>query len=252
METYVCIDDTDSLTSGSTGKLAARFIEIIEGRGWGSCSFISRHQLYVHPDIPYTSHNSAMCFIMDLNEQHYDSLIDYTADFLYHESEEGSDPGLCVAVTERIEYPGLLVDFGRKAKKAVLSKNDAYELAGSLGVHLSEHGGTGQGVIGALAGVGLRLTGDDGRIRGKLALGTVNEVLTVSRVLLHEDVDLVRSLQGGVPAPGDLVRLGEKVKTVLSGGKSVLLVAPEDEAHKGKGACQAKWRTCTKEEWKIF
>ena len=26
---------------------------------------ISRHQLYVHPDIPYTSHNSSLCLDLD-------------------------------------------------------------------------------------------------------------------------------------------------------------------------------------------
>jgi hypothetical protein len=250
VKTFVCIDDTDSITCGSTGKLLARLIEIIEEKGWGHCSFITRHQLYVHPDIPYTSHNSSMCFIIDLDEKHHASLIDYISDFLVHESEEGSDPGLCVAVPERINNPELLITFGQKAKKAVLTKSDAYELAKSLGIHLSEHGGTGQGVIGALAGVGLRLSGNDGRFRGRLDLGEINEVLAVNKILQHKDVDLVRGLQGEMPDHDDFIRLGEKVKTVLSGGKSVLLVVPEDNAHETAGKTQ--WRTCSKEELRKF
>ena len=250
MRTFVCIDDTDSITSGSTGKLLARLIEIIEEKGWGRCSFITRHQLYVHPDIPYTSHNSSMCFIIDLDERYYDRLIDYTSNFLVHESEAGSDPGFCVAIPERIDNPGLLVSFGQKAKKAVLTKRDAYGLARFLGIHLSEHGGTGQGVIGALAGVGLRLSGNDGRFRGRLDLGEINEVLAVNKALLHKDVDLVRSLRGEALGRDDLIRLGEKVKTVLSGGKSVLLVAPENNTRKTAG--KAQWRTCNKEELRKF
>lgn len=50
-----------------------------------------------------------------------------------------------------------LVDFGRRAKNEVLTKDLAYDLAVKLGVPLSEHGGTGDGVIGAVAGSGLRL-----------------------------------------------------------------------------------------------
>ena len=46
---------------------------------------------------------------------------------------------------------------------------DAYLLAEQFPeLSLSEHGGTGDGVIGALAGVGLRLSGSDGRIKGKI------------------------------------------------------------------------------------
>ncbi len=250
MRTFVCIDDTDSITSGSTGKLMTRLIEIIEGKGWGRCSFITRHHLYVHPDIPYTSHNSAMCFIIDLEEKCLDNLIEYTSNFLVHESETGSDPGLCVAVPERISNHRLLINFGQKAKKAVLTKRDAYALARFLGIHLSEHGGTGQGVIGALAGVGLRLSSNDGRIRGRLDLGEINEVLAVNKILLHKDVDLVRGLEGQVPDHADLVKLGEKVKTILSRGKSVLLVVPENNARKTVG--KAQWRTCNKEELRKF
>lgn len=250
MQTFICVDDTDSLSSGSTGKLAARLIEILEGKGWGRCSFISRHQLYVHPDIPYTSHNSSMCFIMDLDEKHLPGLIDFTADFLVRESEIGSDPGFCLAIPERISNLEPLISFGQKAKVAVLTKRGAYALASSLGIHLSEHGGTGQGVVGALAGIGLRLSGNDGRIRGKLNLGEVNGVLAVKEALRHESVDLIRSLQGEIPGPEDLLRLGEKVKTVLLGGKSVLMVVPDDGCSAGSPGAQ--WRTCNKEELRRF
>lgn len=247
MQTLVCIDDTDVLGSRGTGHLVAQFIEEIEQMGWGKCTFISRHQLHVHPDIPYTSHNSAMCFTMRLQPDRLQDLIEYAAAFLVKESEVGSDPGLTVAVLEWIKQPERLMAFGRRAKKEVLTKDDAYSLARELGIHLSEHGGTGQGVIGALAGVGLRLTGNDGRIRGKIYQGEAGKILTVSELLSHPQVDSVRQLNGTPIQDEETVELGEKVKTVLLDHRRVLLVASADPAIN-----RARWRTCIKEELRRF
>jgi len=106
--------------------------------------------------------------------------------------------------------------------------NDAYGLARALDIHLSEHGGTGQGVIGALAGAGLRLGGDDGRLRGKLEFDTVDGRVSVAQLLNHPYIDAVRSVDGHVPSAAESVQLQDKVKTVLLGGQSVLLVEKND------------------------
>jgi hypothetical protein len=129
----------------------------------------------------------------------------------------------------------------------VLTKEEAYRLAGHLGVHLSEHGGTGGGIIGALAGTGLRLSGNDGRFRGRLKIGDANDVLTVGNVKSLSSVDIVQSLDGYTLNDRDTVRLGEKVKAVLMGGRTVLLVSPT-----GSGNGGPRWHTCTKEQLKKF
>ena len=247
MRVLVCIDDTDNLESIGTGKLAHIIIGEIEERGWGSCEAISRHQLYVHSEIPYTSHNSSMCFGVELDGVNLEHLINYAADFLIRESAAGSDPGLCVVVPEQLKEPERLIEFGFKAKGAVLTKKDAYQLASQLGVHLSEHGGTGGGVIGALAGTGLRLSGNDGRLRGRLKIGSINDEVSVSDIKSQTIVNIVQSLDGQMLNDHDLVRLGEKVKAVLMGGKVVMPVYPTDANNGG-----ARWQTCTKEQLKKF
>lgn len=83
---------------GRANKLAVKLIETIEKKGWCSCEGISRHQLFVHPDVSYTSHNSAMCFPAEINEQYLQDLIAHSAEFLVQNGADGSDPGLCVAV----------------------------------------------------------------------------------------------------------------------------------------------------------
>ncbi len=247
MKIFVCIDDTDNLESRGTGELASMLAEDIEVNGWGTCSFVTRHQLLVHPDIPYTSHNSSMCFAADINETCLDPLICHARLFLERESAEGADPGLCVAVADRIVSREELVDFGRKAKQLVVTQNEAYALAERVNVHLTAHGGTGHGVIGALAGVGLRLSGNDGRMKGGLKIGDANGISSVSEICALPEVDMVKSLDGKALKEEELVIMGDKAKTVLLDGKSVLLVVPSEGE-----ADSAPWRTCPRQLLKRY
>ena len=52
----ICIDDTDSLDSPGTGQVLEELLACLAEEGLGLGSFITRHQLLIHPDIPYTSH----------------------------------------------------------------------------------------------------------------------------------------------------------------------------------------------------
>ena len=247
MRILLCIDDTDNLESRGTGDLAAEIALALEHNGWGKSSYITRHQLLVHPDIPYTSHNSAMCFAAEIEASSLESVIDYAAAFLARESAPGSDPGLCVAAIDQLESPERLVAFGQKAKQSVVTMVDAFALAEQLGVHLSEHGGSGQGIIGALAGAGLRLSGNDGRLKGHLSIEAANGRATVEEICAHPHVDEVRGLCGSVLTGAELVRLGDRVKTVLLDGKSVLLVVPVEGAADG-----IAWQTCSKQRLKSY
>lgn len=248
MQTLVCIDDTDNLDSRGTGELASILAQAIEEKGWGKSFGVTRHQLFVHADIPYTSHNSSMCFVTELNEADLNRFIQYASDFLVRESAEGSDPGLCVLIPERLSQREQLIAFGRKAKEVVLTKQDAYNLAQHLGIHLSEHGGTGQGVIGALAGVALRLSGNDGRFKGKLKIKSETGIVSVSDILSQTSIEVVRSIDGTVLEADDFVKLGDTVKAVLLEGRCVLLVTPT-ETVETEGV---RWQTCTKQQVKNY
>jgi hypothetical protein len=246
VKVLVCIDDTDNLESRGTGKLAALLASELETNGWGKTAFVTRHQLFVHPDIPYTSHNSSMCFSADIQERYLDNLIDHASRFLEKESAQGADPGLCVAPADAMDLKQI-VDFGLRAKQCVLAKWEAYALAGRHEIHLSEHGGTGHGVIGALAGVGLRLGGNDGRLRGRLEIAGPNDTISVRSILSRTHVSAVRSLCGQTLKDDDLVKLEDKVKAVYLDAKPVLLVSPIDPDVNG-----LRWRTCSKQELRRY
>lgn len=245
MEILVCIDDTDNLEFGSTGKLAQYFIDVLEEKGLGKGSYITRHQLYVHKDIPYTSHNSSMCFIMECKKDEYENIIQIGIEVLLDKSEEGSDPGLCVARLEDIKDMELIKEYGRRAKKEVLTKKIAYDTAKELGVHLSEHGGTGQGVVGALAGIGLRLGGNDGRIRGKLQIPSEDGYITAGEILKLTDVEVIEGLNGEEIDPDEIIKLGQKIKAVFLYNTMVLLVFKKYD----KNSKREIWHTIEREHY---
>ncbi len=240
----LCIDDTDIKDWPGTGHLLQAICERIEENGWGKCSAISRHQLFVDDAIPYTSHNSAMCCEVQLSNASAQDIIGFCSTYLEENSAPGSDPGLCLTPFAKDTELPQLIDFGRRAKQTVLTKNDAYRLAEDLGIHLSEHGGTGQGVVGALAGSGLRLSGFDGRFRGWYHLGREGERISVKELTMHPFIDVVQSEQDGLRlSPETVVSFGgDELKLVLQNGGQALLV-------KGNGD---GWRTLSKKEVKKY
>ena len=95
-------------------------------------------------------------------------------------------------------------------------------------MHLSEHGGTGIGVIGALAGAGLRLSGNDGRFKGKFAIPSRDGAASVEEIKRLK-VDSVQTFDGDVLGDDQLVAVGDECKLVLLGGEAVLLVTPTSD-----------------------
>lgn len=248
MNIILAIDDTDIINTRGTGHLAQELAEKIRKNGWGKCSAISRHQLFVHEDIPYTSHNSAMCFEVTTSEKYLKQIIAFTQNFLETNSAQGSDPGLCVVVRNDSLRQDKLMDFGKKAKRTILTKEDAYGLAKNLGIHLSEHGGTGQGVVGALAGIGLRLSGNDGRFRGWHFVGKEGDRITVKKLCANEFIDAVKTTNGeNIGADITVVLGGDKLKTVFQDSKQVVLVSKNNS-----DSTNIFWKTLTKQEVKQF
>ncbi len=240
-EIFVCIDDTDNLESKGTGHLAEILRRDIETLFGGKTSRITRHQLFVSEEIPYTSHNSTMCFKGEVDLSCLNDLISHAGEFLEKQSAEGSDPGLCVAVADRINEREKLISFGCDATCRVLTKENAFKLAVETGVHLSEHGGTGGGIIGALAGVGLRLGGNNGRFKGWLDVKETDRMITVERLLSGYDIDEIRDVHGEVLQLEDSISLEERIKTVLLDGLCVLPV--KKDAAKSSG-----WVNLSKDE----
>ncbi|HBI16373.1 MAG TPA: hypothetical protein DDY20_12845 [Desulfobulbaceae bacterium] len=250
MSFLVAVDDTDMPGTTGTGRLLQELCGILKTSGWCVSSPISRHQLFVHDDIPFTSHNSAMCVEIDLINVEIESFVFFMARYLEEQSARGSDPGLCIAELDGSLDTSLLIEFGKRAKSEIVSKAEAYDIAQKTGIHLSEHGGTGLGVIGAVAGMGLSLTGNDGRYRGWYALGKPGDIIPAGSIRAHGFDGQVMTLTGEVLDPAEPLMVGsEKTKAVRINSQPVILTCGCN-GHGGGG--NARFRTLTSQEAKAY
>ncbi len=157
----ISIDDTDEIGTMGTGEILELMLKEVSSKFDSQWSAVTRHQLFISDEIAYTSHNSSMCSIGDVSESaNVLELITLCEEYLKQVSAPKSDPGLCIIELAKFstEQTEILINYGKKAKVEVITKENAYSLARELGIYLEEHGGEGIGVIGALAGAGLRLS----------------------------------------------------------------------------------------------
>jgi tRNA(Ile2) C34 agmatinyltransferase TiaS len=155
------IDDTDTLDSPGTNKVARQIVAELTPE-W-HCRLIVRHQLLFDPRVPYTSKNSSASLWFEPRCSSAGSsgeLHDRICRALRERFVPGSDPGVCVVET----VPDEVAAFGLKCQQTVVGQQEARRLAARHGILLSGLGGTEDGVIGALAAVGLASTGNDGRV----------------------------------------------------------------------------------------
>lgn len=219
---YIGLDDTDNKTSRGTGRLAraiaATLPERFKVRG------ITRHQLLVDPRVPYTSHNSsAALHLMEDGDVDLSALADQVQALMLADFQAGSDPGLCVARTVAPE----MAEFGRRAKTEVVHQSEARELANHCNCILRGLGGTQDGVIGALAGVGLAATGEDGRF---ILVGTMRELDGVQtvRAILDSGIAEVRSMDGQMLKDG-LIDTDGRLRPAFREGRPILFVTPKED-----------------------
>jgi len=226
MRVYVGFDDTDTLDSEyGTGKLVRRFERVLpEGCSlWG----VVRQQLLFDERIPYTSHNSSACAIIDLPDPSLMSeLISRAVDHIEQESTEGSDPGLCV-VRENDPVLSHFISLGRSCTARVMTQQEILQAAN--GTHISGHGGTNDGIIGAAAAVGLTVSGwsgrfiEFGRLREFPAMVTVKELESFGVHVVSLDRNTM------VPDHDDTINTKGWLRPRLWGSRPVLPVLPAGE-----------------------
>jgi len=221
MRIYIGFDDTDTRDADrGTGKLARWFGERLPAgcRLWG----VVRQQLPRLEGIPFTANNSSACVVVEADDLALqEALIERAVDHIRDHFIEGSDPGLCV-VPEEAAAIAALIAFGRECCGRRVTQAEAVRAA--AGVHLSGHGGTDDGIIGAAAGVGLTLYGWSGRFIEFGNLRSLPERIAVRALeergirVLAVDRDAV------VPGLEDIVETEGWLRPKLWGGIPVLPV----------------------------
>lgn len=203
---YVGIDDTDMPDAPGTNQLAKALA--VQLAGQCGCALIVRHQLLLDPRVPCTSKNSAASMLLTpRNGLPLDALIDQLRDILRRRSAHGSDPGLSVAVT----VSAAVSAFAKRCQQELVTQRDARRVARRHDVHLEGLAGTEDGVIGALAAVGLLAEGNDGRV---VQIGTWPDDLAGPQdvnTLRARGVE-VRCLETGMPVGDGTVDVGKRLR----------------------------------------
>jgi hypothetical protein len=213
---FIGLDDTDDLESRGTGHLARQIAAALaqDCRVLG----VTRHQLLVDPRVRCTKNNSSAAILVDADgDLEPGMLLRRVRPLVSDEYQAGSDPGLCVAH----QVPEDVTFFGYRAKRELVTQEEARSLAASHGIPLLGLGGDESGVIGALAAVGLAASGEDGRYP---LVGRSRELAGLQPVsaLLAAGITAVQTRDGHRVTQG-LVH-SDKLRPARRGGRAVLIV----------------------------
>ncbi len=228
---FVGLDDTDMPDTPGTNKLAFHLADELAADY--ATQWIVRHQLLVDPRVPCTNKNGCVAMLLKPHDgPHVETLIQRIRRTVIEWSPPGSDPGLCVTET----VPGEITGWGRAAQTELLRQEDAVRVAADARVHLEPLGGTGGGVIGALAAVGLLATWNSGRVVHCSAFPP--HAMDATGVHEIDDVydwgvDEVQSLADGARVTRGAIDVGKRLRPNLRDGRVVLYVlpgAPDDRA----------------------
>ena len=220
MKYLIGVDDTDNLESRGTGHRVRQLTEWLTENQLANPLGITRHQLLVDPQIPYTSHNSSAC--LSIETENPDDVWKASREFLLRESAQGSDAGLTLAEWDSITKE--VCAFAKRAKLEVLTMLEAQQTASRSQISCEGLTGTHGGIIGALSAIGLHRAGNDGRflwlpglreLKGKYQVNEICEQGHINRVCTVEHIDL---------GSREIVCLGEWNRPILRNGKATLYV----------------------------
>lgn len=219
---YVGIDDTNNEESVGTAKFTRHVASKIaeKFRVYG----VTRHQLAQNNEIDYSVHNFCAVIHVEADKSHLNTIFSIAKTEIMNNFNIGSDPGLAAAHEDTISSK--VVSFGRDAKYRVVKKETVFSLVNDSEIIIEGFSETGTGVIGALAGVGLASTKNDGRF---VQLGDLRRIKQPEPVqkFLKSGIDKIITLDGVVVEDGTIFNTDNKpVKPSPVNGEVILFVEP--------------------------
>ncbi|MTK64050.1 MAG: ABC transporter substrate-binding protein [Methanobacterium sp.] len=225
---YVGIDDTNNEESVGTAKftrmVASKIAEKFRVYG------VTRHQLCQSNEIDYSVHNFCAVIHVEADKIHLNTIFSIAKDEIMNNFNVGSDPGLAAAHESAVSPS--VVSFGLDAKYRVVKKETVFSMGDNSEILIEGFGETGNGVLGAIAGVGLASTKNDGRF---VQLGDLRKIKQPEPVqkFLNSGIDKVITLDGVVVEDGTIFNTDNKpVKPSPVNGEVILFVEPVNNMFK--------------------
>ncbi|MGQ9729752.1 MAG: hypothetical protein ACUVX8_00630 [Candidatus Zipacnadales bacterium] len=209
----IAVDDTDTSEEGGTGHVARVIADRLSAQWevWG----VTRHQLAVLPQIPFTARNSVnVVHLLERPENLFD-LTSCLEEWLGELAVKGSKPGFCIAPTQAL----LDEPLGYEAKQRFVERAEIWEAAQQRGVVLRHLWAAPDGIVGAFAGACLAAQGNDGRF---VQIGRVRDLSTwvAPAEFLAAGGDEVRSVKEE-PVTEGLI-WAERLRPALREGRCIL------------------------------
>jgi len=220
MQYFIGLDDTDNLESRGTGHLARMMANALaqDFRVHG----VTRHQLLEDKRVPMTAKNSCAAVLFEGDSFPLEEIAMFARKVMLDDFQPGSDPGLCVASTVPVD----VISYGQRARRDFLYQQETRDLAAAHGIFLEGLGGTQDGVIGALAAVGLAASGEDGRYVQVGSIRDLEGLLPVGNVL-SAGIISVKTMDGGFVTEGMV--LTNKMRPARRSGQPILFVEREND-----------------------
>lgn len=232
----VGIDDTDMLDTPGTNQLARHLAVVLASDV--RARRVLRHQLLQDPRVPCTRKNGCASILFEpFRSLTCEDLADRITTIMLDWIPVGSDPGLCVVEADRI--PQAVTDWGLQAQRELLTQSAARDLAAAHRILLRGLAGTEDGVIGALAAVGLMTTQNDGRVvhlEGEPGTTLAGDLLdacgTLSIAEIHSrGIAEVRDVATHQPITRGTVWVEKKLRPNFRSGRVVLYATRLDGDH---------------------
>ena len=217
------IDDTDTADkerSPGTNALVRRLAESLVHDGSAEAKGITRHQLYVNKHVAYTAHNSSACLSFEAADR--EAVWETARDFLVLQADRRSNAGMCLSDWDSVSPE--VIAWGHRTKTEIVRQEESEKVAAKAGLRCVGLKGSGAGMIGALAAVGLHREGNDGRFSWLPGLLELRGGYTVAQIFARSGIDRVCSLEEVDLPIQELVELGEWTRPVLRNGQATLYV----------------------------
>ncbi|CDG66024.1 putative protein MJ0921 [Methanobacterium sp. MB1] len=143
------IDDTDTKDEGATWTLAHNIGAELAKQGY---NYLDHITVQLYPHNPNKTQNCvAIALVFAVNPGEKDALVQRVVDLL---REKTLSDKTAIAILKGLNVPDELKEYGKSAKRSMLTVEEAEKVAKNVGVELVEVTGS-QGKIGALAALGV-------------------------------------------------------------------------------------------------
>jgi len=227
MKLLIGIDNTDNRTTRSTGFTGRHLAALIRAEKLGIVHGVTRHQLLRDEQIIYTNDNSAIC--IEVSSPSSDELWEFCKNCIADARVPDAISGICMVDADSV--PSEIIEWGKSTKIKFIEEALVIPLVEKHHIQWASYNNDTNGLIGALAAVGLRASGNDGRfifIDDK-DLHKIVGFFMVSELMSDFEIGKILTLAGDIVDRDAVIEVGHWFRPILTNNEKVLFVEKQPQ-----------------------